>query len=129
MDCMRATDIMARLIDSRPEGESFESFSHRAGLPYTLTTEKLNNKRDICVGLLYKLCKAFGYQIMIYNPKPPKGLKTCYVVGRKHIPCQPRELKGKYRLKRDAYTNEVYRVPRAYKKKPKLVKVTRQDSV
>lgn len=125
MECMRATDILARLMNSKPVEESAEAFSRRVGLPYALTVDKLNKRKDIGAGLLYQICKAFGYQIMIYNPRPPKGLKTCYVVGKKHIPCLPQEYKGKYKLKRDAYTNEVYRVPRKYKKKPKLVKVSK----
>jgi len=129
MECMRATDIAARLINNVPAEESAEAFSRRVGLPYALTTEKLNNRRDIGAGLLYQICKAFGYQIMIYNPKPPKGLKSCYVVGKKHVPCQPREHKGKFRLTRDAYTNTVYRVPRKYKKKKRLIMVSSQEKV
>ena len=118
---IRATYIAARLINSRPDYESYEAFSRRVGLPCTLTVEGLLNRKDITVGLLYRICKVFGYQIIVYNPKAPKGLDTMYVVGTEKSPIAPRELKGSYHVRRDQYTGEILRTVRKYKKRKRKV--------
>lgn len=120
--CMRAKDILARFIDSRPEYESAEAFSRRIGLPKTFTVESLMKKRDINTGLLYQICRAFGYQIMIYNPNPPEGLEKCYILDSKHCPLVPRERRNKLHVTRDPYTNELFRAVRKYKRKEKKYK-------
>lgn len=122
---MRAKDIVARFINARPDYESCEAFCRRIGLPYTMTVEKLRDKRDITTGFLYQICKAFGYQVMIYNPNPPEGLEQCYVIDKKFAPVKPREeKKPKIHVVRDSYTNEVFRVKRKYKRnKKKMIKV------
>lgn len=116
---IRATYIAARLINNRPDHESCEALCKRIGLNCTHTVDSMMNRKDISVGILYRLCKAFGYQIMIYNPKPPHGLDSIYVVGTAKSPISDRELKGKCHITRDAYTGEVYRVVRKYKRKKK----------
>lgn len=118
--CIRATYIAARLINGRPEDETFDAFAKRIGISRTLTVKRLCDMEDIKCGLLYRICKAFGYQIMIYNPNPPEGLEQMYVVGKDKCPIPPREHKGYYGLRKDAYTNTIYRVPRKYKKRKKI---------
>lgn len=118
--CIRATYIAARLINNRPADETVESFARRIGVPSSLTVKKLCDMEDIKCGLLYRICKAFGYQIMIYNPNPPEGLEQMYVVGTAKCPIPPRENKGYFGLRKDEYTNTIYRVPRKYKRKKKV---------
>ena len=122
---MRAKDIVARFINARPDYESCEAFSRRVGLPMTITVEGMRNRMDIPTGLLYQVCRAFGYQIMIYNPNPPEGLEKCYIVDKRYCPVKPREeKKGKLHVTRDSYTNEIFRATRKYKRKKKgFVKV------
>lgn len=117
--CIRATYIAARLVNSRPLDEPFSDFAKKVGIPGTWTVKNLCDMEDLKCGMLYKICKAFGYQIMIYNPKPPEGLESLYVVGTAKSPISPRENKGYFGLRRDAYTGDIYRVPRKYRKKRK----------
>lgn len=119
---IRATYIIANFINSRPEYETCEEFSHRIGLSYTLDTEKVMKRKDVAVGLLYRVAKALGYQIIVYNPKPPQGLKQMYVVGEGRAKILSREFKGKHHITRDSYTGEIFRVPRKYKRK-KFIRV------
>ena len=118
---VRAQYIVANFINRRPEYESCEEFSHRIGLDYVLDTSRVMKRRDVGVGLLYRVAKAFGYQVIVYNPKPPKGMQSIYLVGTNKGEILPREFKGIHKLRRDEYTGKVYRVPKKYKKK--LVKV------
>ena len=124
---MRATDIAARLVDARPEYESADEFTRRARLPSKISVDVLNRRRDIGVGLLYQICKVFGYQIMIYNPRPPEGLNQCYIVGERKSPIRPREKRdkqNKVRYSRDPYNNQFFKAVRKYKRKKKnFVKV------
>lgn len=119
---MRAIDVVAKLIDGRPDEETYEAFSRRVGLPSTLSVNSLYERNDINTGLLYQIAKAFGYQIMIYNPNPPDGLEKCYIVGDKRCKVKPRERKRKMHYSRDTYNNEIYRQKRKYERK-KFVKV------
>jgi len=118
---VRAQYIVANFINRRPEYESCEEFSHRIGLDYVLDTSRVMKRRDVGVGLLYRVAKAFGYQVIVYNPKPPKGMQSIYLVGTNKGEILPREFKGIHKLRRDEYTGKVYRVPKKYKKK--LVRV------
>ena len=117
---IRATYIAERLINSRPLDEPLSEFTRRVGIPSTLTVKNLCDREDTGCGLLYKICKAFGYQIMIYNPTPPEGLESIYVVGTAKSPISPRENKGYFGLRKDAYTGDIYRVPKKYKRKKKV---------
>lgn len=117
MKAMRATDIAARLIDARPEYESCEELARRAGFVQPLTVTSLNRRKDIGVGLLYQVAKAFGYQVIVYNPNPPEGLKSMYVVGEEHIPVKAREQRNKVHISRDPYNNKLFRAVRKYKKR------------
>lgn len=120
---MRAKDIVSRFINARPDYESCEAFCRRIGLPTTLTIEKLRVRRDITTGLLYQLCKAFGYQIMIFNPDPPEGLEKCYIIDKKYCPVRPREERqSRLHVTRDSYTNEIFRATRKYKRHKKTMK-------
>lgn len=123
---IRATYIVARLLNARPDYESAETFSHRIGLTYTLDTKRLMEQSDVLASLLYKVGKAFGYRLMLYNPDPPKGLDSIYVIGTEKAPINPREEKGVYSIKRDKYTGEIYREKRKYKKKnqKRFIRVT-----
>ena len=119
MKPIRAKDILTRLIDSRPDGESNEDFCRRIGMDKTVTVESLNNRRDVTSGLMYQIAKAFGYQILFYNPNPPEGLDKIYTVGEKKAPIKPRERKNKVRVIRDSYTGEKFRVVTKRKRKSK----------
>lgn len=121
---MRATYIIANLLNGRPENESLEAFSTRIGLTYTLDVDRLNRRKDIVTGIFYRVCKALGYQIIVYNPNPPKGLEKMYVVGERKATVLPREYTGIHKIRRDSYTGAIYRVPRTYKKK-KFKKVSK----
>lgn len=118
--CIRATYIAARLINGRPLDEPLSDFIKRSGVPSSWTVKRLCEMDDIRCGLLYKVCKALGYQVMIYNPKPPEGLESMYVLGTSKCPIPPRENKGYFGLRRDTYTGAIYRVPRKYRKKRKV---------
>ena len=120
---MRATYILARMLNSLPDNEPYEVFAPKHGLSRVLSVKRLCNMEDIKCGLAYRIAKAFGYQIIFFNPNPPEGLEKAYVVGEKKSPIAPKEYLGKNRLRKDEYTNTIYRVPNKYKKKPKLKKV------
>lgn len=121
MQPIRAKDILTRLIDSRPDGESNEEFCRRIGMPRTVTVESLNNRRDVTSALMYRIAKAFGYQILFYNPNPPDGLEKIYVVGAKKATLKPRERRNTVKVFRDDYTDEKFRVVRKYKKKKRVI--------
>ena len=114
---VRAPYIVANFINQRPEYESCEDFSRRIGLDYTIDTTRIMRRKDVGCGLMYRVAKAFGYQLILYNPKPPKGMQSIYLVGTNKGEILPRELKGIHKLRRDEYTGKVYRVPRKYRKK------------
>ena len=126
MKPMRAKDILTRLIDSRPDGESYGELSQRIGLSKTISVESLNNRRDVTSGLMFRIAKAFGYQILFYNPNPPDGLEKIYTVSERKAPIKPRERTNTVKVVRDSYTGEKFRYVRKYKKKKRntrLVKV------
>ena len=126
MKPMRAKDILTRLIDSRPDGESYGELSQRIGLNKTVSVESLNNRRDVTSGLMFRIAKAFGYQILFYNPNPPNGLEKIYTVSERKAPIKPRERTSTVKVVRDSYTGEKFRYVRKYKKKKRntrLVKV------
>lgn len=118
-------DILTRLIDARPEFETYEGFSRRIGLHTCLTIVMLNKRNDIAVSTAYLIAKAFGYQIMFYNPNPPEGLEKCYVVGTERNMIVPREKRKRYVYHKDPFTKEIYREKRKYKfkRKNKFIKV------
>lgn len=120
---VRAPYLAANFINKRPEYESCEDFSRRIGLDYTLDVFHLKKRKDIGCGLMYRIAKAFGYQLILYNPKPPKNMESIYLIGEGKMDILPREYKGIHKLRRDNYTGQVYRVPRKYEKKKKLVEV------
>lgn len=115
--CIRATDIVARLIEARPDYESYNEFARRAGLATTLTPTILNRRKDIGVGLLYRVAKAFGYQVIIFNPNPPKGMEKAYVVGEGKAPIKPRVKDDSVHVRRDPYNNQLFKATRKYKRK------------
>ena len=118
---LRMTYILARMLNNLPDEEPYEEFAVKHGLPRALSVKKLCNMEDMKCGLAYRIAKAFGYQLIVYNPNPPKGMDKMYVVGEDKSPIVPREHLGKNRLRKDEYTNTVYRVPRKYKKKLRMV--------
>lgn len=123
---MRATYIAARFLNNIPNDEPYESFAVRNGLPRSLTVKKLCEKDDIKCGLLYRIAKAFGYQIIVYNPNPPKDMEKMYIIGEAKCPIAPKEHKGYYHIRRDEYTNTIYRVARKYKKQKRVSRIFRQ---
>lgn len=120
MKPMRAKDILTRLIDARPDDETYDELSMRMGLSKTVTINSLNSRRDVTSGLMYRVAKAFGYQILFYNPNPPDGLEKIYTVGVRKAPIKPREKKNGTRVIRDSYTGEKFRYARKYKKKKRV---------
>ena len=125
---MRVVDILTRFIDTRPDEESYEDFSRRLGLPGSVNINTLNKRRDINTGLMYRIAKAFGYQVIFYNPKPPEGLNQMYVVGVEKCPLTPRERRNKVHITRDPYTGEKFRAVRKYKKQAKkFTRITHND--
>lgn len=125
MKGIRANYIAAILLNSRPDYESWDEFCRKHNLPYSTTVESLKNRMDIKMGLLYRIAKIFGYQIIVYNPNPPKGLEKMYVVGEEKCPIMPREQRRLTHIKKDEYTGEIYRVVRKYKKKKRVKKIIR----
>lgn len=123
MKKIRAKYIAGRMIEARPEHESAEGLAKRAGFPFTMTVKSLEKRKDLEVGLFYQICKAFGYQIIVYNPNPPKGLEKTYVVGEGESPVTPRERKNKVHYTRDAYNNQLFRSVRKYKRHKEYRKV------
>ena len=121
--CIRATDIVARLIEARPDWESYEELARRAGLISALTPKILEKRGDLGVGLLYRICKAFGYQVIVFNPNPPRGLEKAYVVGEEKSPVTPRVRPGSVHVSRDPYNNQLFRSTRRYKKGKRFTKV------
>lgn len=118
---MRMTYILARMLNNILDNEPYEYFAVRHGLPRSLSVKKLCNMDDIKCGLAYRIAKAFGYQLIVYNPNPPEGLDKMYVVGEAKCPIAPREYLGRNKLRKDEYTNTIYRVPKKYKKNYKRV--------
>ena len=112
---MRAKDFVARLLNKRPDYESYTAYSRRLGLPFTLSFTKLLKMKDIETGLLYQIANENGYQVMLYNPKPPEGMANCYIIDKTYAPVKERAEK-KVRIYRDPYTNQLYRKKRRYRK-------------
>ena len=119
MKPLRAKDILTRLVDARPDEESYAEFSSRIGLSKSLSVESLNKRRDVTSGLMYRIAKAFGYQILFYNPNPPQGLEKIYAVGVKKSPVKARDNRNTVKTFRDSYTGEKFRVTKRYKRKRK----------
>ncbi len=119
---MQAKDIIARMLDKRPEEESCEHFCRRIGLETTYTVTELSKRKDIYTGIAYRIAKAFGYQLMFFNPNPPEGMAKCYVVDNKRSPIKPREEKRKDRVSVDTYGNGIFKYARKYKRKKKSMK-------
>lgn len=121
---MQAKDIIARMLDKRPEEESCEQFCRRIGLETTFTVTLLNKRKDIYTGIAYRIAKALGYQMMFYNPNPPEGMAKCYIVDNKRSPINPREERRTNHYRVDTYGNGIFKYSRKYKKKkPKMKKV------
>ena len=116
---IRAVDIIARLIESRPDYESYKELARRAGFVSTITPSTLAKRKDVGVGLLFRVCRAFGYQIIVFNPNPPNGLQKAYVVGEKKSPITPRIRTEKVHVSRDPYNNQLFRAKRKYKRRKK----------
>lgn len=119
---MQAKDIIARMLDKRPEEESCEHFCRRIGLETTYTVTELSKRKDIYTGIAYRIAKALGYQMMFFNPNPPEGMAKCYVVDNKRSPIMPREEKRKDRVSVDTYGNGLFKYSRKYKRKKKSIK-------
>ncbi len=124
MKPIRAKDILARLIDARPDEESYSEFSKRIGSSKIITVEDMNRRKDVTSGWMYRIAKAFGYQILFYKPNPHNGLEKIYTIGEKRAPIKAREKKSQARITVDTYTGQKYRYVRKYKRKKKgFVKV------
>lgn len=122
---IRANYIAAILLNNRPDYEDWEEFCRREKVPLTATVENLIHRKDVKVGFLYHVAKIFGYQIIVYNPNPPKGLEKMYVIGDGDTVVMPKIPRAKNTLMRDDYTGEIYRVVRKYKHTRKFTKVKR----
>jgi len=116
-------DVLARFIDARPEYETYEAYSRRIGLHTCLTITMLNKREDIAVSTAYKIAKAMGYEVMLYNPNAPQGLEKCYVLGTERSKIEPRERRKRYVYHKNHYTGEVYREKRKYRNRKSFKRI------
>ena len=123
---IRANYIAAIFLNTRPDYEDWEEFCRREKVPLTATVDNLIHRKDVKVGFLYHIARIFGYQIIVYNPNPPKGLEKMYLVGKDSASVMKKEPRAKHTLMRDDYTGEIYRVVNKYKRKRKYEKVIRK---
>ena len=123
---MRAKDLVARLLNKRADYESCKAYSDRLKLPFTLTYGRLFKMRDMTVGLFYQILKGNGYVLMAYNPNPPEGMSKTYIINNTYAPVKPKERDKKIVVRKDPYTNELFRKKRRYKKS-EYKKFTRTD--
>lgn len=125
---MRAVDIAARMLDNRPYGMTPAEFLYKNDVSNkSLTVDKLEERKDISVSTLYQLCKAQGYQIIVYNPNPPKGMQSSYTVGERKATICAREHREKVFLRKDPYTGKLYATVRKYKRKKKPLRRIEHD--
>ena len=114
---MRAGDIIQRLFARRdPEKDTYLNIAVALGYKSVSSVTDLLTRDDVCVSTLYKICKYFGYIIVVMKPDDPTG-KSDLVVSMKHSPLpimdqdgktvkgRPRKRKFKYPTKRDKYRN------------------------
>ena len=113
---MRPQDLIRRFLNKRPDGESYTEYSRRLGLAFNLTFSWLGKRKDINVGLLYRVLKEKGYLLMAYNPNAPEGMDKYYIIDNTYAPVKEREKKKGVTYRRDPYTNELLKKKRRYRK-------------
>ena len=92
---MRAGDIIQRLLAKRdPEKDSYMNIARALGYKSISGVTNMLTRDDVCVSTLYKLCKYFGYIIVVMNPADPSG-KSDMVVTMKHQPLPLTNQEGK----------------------------------
>ena len=114
---MRAGDIIQRLFARRdPDEDSYAKIAVTLGYKSPAAITNLFTRDDVYVSTLYKMCKYFGYVIVVMKPDDVSG-KSDMVVSMKHSPLpitnqegktvkgRPRKRKFKYPTKRDKYKN------------------------
>lgn len=114
---MRAGDVVQRLLARRdPEKDSYVKIANALGYKSLSSVTNLLARDDIYVSTLYKLCKYFGYVIVVMNPKDDTG-KSDMVISMKNQPLplmdqngntvrgRPRKRKAARKTKRDMYRN------------------------
>lgn len=112
---MRAGDVIQRLLSNRdPEKDSYMKIASALGYRSVSGVTNLLTRDDVCVSTLYKICKYFGYVIVVMNPNDDTG-KSDMVISMKHQPLplmndkgehikgRPRKRKIKYSTKKDKY--------------------------
>ena len=112
---MRAGDVIQRLLSNRdPEKDSYMKIAAALGYRSVSGVTNLLTRDDVCVSTLYKICKYFGYVIVVMNPKDATG-KSDMVISMKHHPLplvndkgervkgRPRKRKIRYSTKKDKY--------------------------
>lgn len=114
---MRAGDVIQRLFARRdPEKDSYMNIALTLGYKSTGSVSDMLAHDDVMVSTLYKICKYFGYVIVVMNPNDPTG-KSDMVISMKNQPLplmdregntvrgRPRNRKLKRTPKRDRYRN------------------------
>lgn len=112
---MRACDVVQRLLARRdPDKDSYAKIAVTLGYKSPATITNLFTRDDVYVSTLYKLCKYFGYVIVVMKPDDPSG-KSDMVINMKHNPMplmdengnvvrgRPRKRKIARPTKRDMY--------------------------
>lgn len=129
---MRAGDVVQRLFSKRdPEKDTYVKMANRLGYKSTGSITDLLAKDDMYVSTLYKICKYFGYVIVIMNPKDNSG-KSDMVISMKRQPMplcdsEGKKMKGRPRkkvyrpTKSDKYRNRSGKAPKPVVLKGSLV--------
>lgn len=114
---MRACDVIQRLLAKRdPVKDSYFRIAEALGYKTLSSVTNLLARDDVYVSTLYKMCKYFGYVIVVMKPDDPTG-KSDMVINMKSQPLplmdengktvrgRPRKRKAARRTKRDMYRN------------------------
>lgn len=115
---MRAGDVVQRLFARRdPNKDTYLRIADAMGYRSTGTVTDLLRRDDMQVSTLYKLCKYFGYVILIMKPDDPSG-KSDMVISMKPAPLplmdetgkavkgRPRKRKMRRKTQYDRYKNK-----------------------
>ena len=114
---MRARDVVQRLLSRRdPDVDGYARIATALGYKSASSVTNLLARDDVYVSTLYKLCKYFGYVIVVMNPKDDTG-KSDMVISMKKQPLplmdqegnyvrgRPRKCRTARKTKRDMYRN------------------------
>lgn len=126
---MRACDVIQRLLAKRdPDKDSYFRIADALGYKSVSSITNLLARDDVYVSTLYKLCKYFGYVIVVMKPDDPSG-KSDMVISMKSQPLPlmdntGKRVKGRPRKRRVARRTkrDMYKAPRSPVGKPVVLK-------